>query len=518
MTQDSASQKLDTLCSLGHARKMGHIENYFALAQRQDLYSNFGLFCEMNKTFSTEQLSSALRVICLEHPLLLHTVVENKFAGDGNFYQSNEYLSKPWAEHDYIRVLEKLHISDVLLNTEVESNDVVAKILAEFRSNGGRYTSQIFQLVNSIRIPYNHDSRPNWRVLCFFEDNGTYCRKFLFLSNHCCSDGVSASNFVHDLQARLNDPELPSTNVGAIFNYSQDYCLLPKLPAPIESKLDYKAPKIHLARMVGSQVVRELAGYKSTGPPIKRVSEPDGNEFYSVFLKLSSQELTRVKMRMKTQVHSRCTFTPFLQACWFATMHKCEKIFTNSLRERLTNILVAMNTAALLPSDDHKLMRDYRFGCNVGGTNYNYLISSFDVADDPKAFWKLVEYYYDVFGEAKRQNHFLNSLGALMLDSMYESKNLDHAITQAFLNKPRMGTMLSNVGFFPQQGGAGEYQIQDLIFAQATGSFRFTFDLNCCSTDVGGLNIVLCAAKGALPSGDDWNEVGQLFKSIMLTA
>ncbi|SCU79450.1 LAFA_0B03180g1_1 [Lachancea sp. 'fantastica'] len=517
VSQDLGLQEWDMLCSQGHARKMGHIENYFALAQRQDLYSNFGLFCEMNKFFSMDQLSSALRVICLENPLLLHTVVEQQSAGDGNFYQSDKYLSKPWPEHDYIRVLGKVHISDVLLNTESELSDVVAKILAEFSSNGGRYTSQVFKLVNSIRIPYSHESRPNWRILCFLEGD-SQCRKFLFLSNHCCSDGISASNFVHDLQERLNDPRLTSTNSGIKLDYSQDYSILPKLPAPIESILDYKATKIHLARMVGSQLIRELTGYRSAGPLVKRVKEPDGNEFHSFFLNLTPQELKRVRSRIKTQVHSKCTFTPFLQACWFATMHKCGKVFTHSFRERFTNIVVAMNSAKLLPSEDLKLIRDYRFGCNIGGSNYNYQISSFDVADDPKAFWKLVEYYNDVFGEAKRQNHFLSSMGALMLDSMYESKNLDLALTQAFLDKPRLGTMLSNLGYIPQNAGGGEYQIQDLIFAQATGSFRFTFDISCCATDVGGLNAVLCAAKGALKSGSDWNEVCELFRNIVLRA
>ncbi|SCU82966.1 LAME_0C03510g1_1 [Lachancea meyersii CBS 8951] len=516
MTEDQVSQEWERLCMLGHARKMGHIENYFAVAQRQDFYSNFGLYCEMNQSFSLDQLTSALRAICLENPILLHTVVENRSASDHGFYQSDQYLSKPWPEHDFIRVLRKVHISDVLLNTEEQNHDIVVQVLDEFKNNGGHYTSQIFELLNSVRIPYTHNTRPNWRILYFPEDSETQCRKFLFLSNHCCSDGVSAANFVQDLKERLNDPEMPFVNSGVIFNYNDDCLVLPRLPAPIETKLDYKAPKTFLARMIGCQLLRELSGYKSAGPPVKRVSEPGGSEFHSFFLNFTAQELAQVKLKMKNRVHSKCTFTPFLQACWFATVHKCGKILTHSFRERLTNILVAMNSTRLLPSNDPKLQRDYRFGCNVGGSHYNYQVSSFDVADDSNAFWRLVEYYYDVFGEAKRQNHYLCPLGALMSDQTYEKKNLDLVLAHAFLGKPRLGTMLSNLGFFSQQNGGGEYRIRDLIFAQAMGSFRFTFALNCCATDVGGLNIVLCAAKGALRSHRDWNDVCELFKSIML--
>lgn len=119
MTTSQADTKLEELEKRGHARRLGNLENYFALGQRQDLYSNFGMFCELDRACSENELAEALRGMCLEYPLLLHTVLEKKEAQDVNFYQTSEYLSKPWPQHDYIRVLQRVRFADVLLNDHV---------------------------------------------------------------------------------------------------------------------------------------------------------------------------------------------------------------------------------------------------------------------------------------------------------------------------------------------------------------------------------------------------------------
>ena len=44
------------LIDRGHARRMGHLENYFALTNRQKLYTNFSMYCEINEACSKDQL------------------------------------------------------------------------------------------------------------------------------------------------------------------------------------------------------------------------------------------------------------------------------------------------------------------------------------------------------------------------------------------------------------------------------------------------------------------------------
>ncbi|CAR21516.1 alcohol O-acetyltransferase [Lachancea thermotolerans CBS 6340] len=520
MTTSQADTKLEELEKRGHARRLGNLENYFALGQRQDLYSNFGMFCELDRACSENELAEALRGMCLEYPLLLHTVLEKKEAQDVNFYQTSEYLSKPWPQHDYIRVLQRVRFADVLLNDQEEYAEIVNAALKEFASNGGQYSSEVFELINKVRIPYCHNSRPNWRIMCFPEEGNAQSRewrKILLLSNHCSSDGMSSANFFHDLQDHLNNlpPSLPQADV--IFDYSQDHETLGKLPAPIETQISYVGPKSYFAQLVGNQVLREYFGYKSPTPPIPRVNEPGGNDFYSYFLKITPSEVAAVKKKLKNKLDPSCTLTPFFQACWFAALYKSGIVFSKSFSQQLSNIMVAMNTAQLLP-EDKQLKKQYRYGANVGGSHYNYQISSFNVADKPEAFWKLVRYYQDVFVDAKRKKHFLYPLGALMIDSIYKTKNIDLAVTNSILGKSRLGTMLSNVGYFPQKARAtvGGFHIQDLIFAQTTGSFRFTFDINLCATDIGGLNITACVAEGALPTREDWKKLCELFKTIIL--
>lgn len=316
MTVDQIKSGMDDLERRGHARRLGNLENYFAIAQRQDLYSNFGMFCEFERGCSQSELAAAIRGVCLEFPLLLHTVVAKKRDEDAGFYQREEYLSKPWPDHDYIRVLEKVQMADVVLNEQPEYAELVEEALERFAECGGRYTSEVFEVINEIRIPYSHQSRPNWRLVCFPEEGEEKAiwRKFLFLSNHCSSDGISAANFFHDLQRHLNQLPSDAAENDVIFDYDRDHEKLAELPSPIEKQISYVSPKSFFARLVGAQVIREYVGYKSPCPTISRVCEPNGNRFHSYFFNITPDQVNSVKQRLKSKLSVAGTLTPYFQA------------------------------------------------------------------------------------------------------------------------------------------------------------------------------------------------------------
>ncbi|CUS21738.1 LAQU0S03e09626g1_1 [Lachancea quebecensis] len=506
---------MDELKRRGHARPLGHLENYFAITQRQKLYASFSMYCELSKPCSSKQLTHALRSVCLDNPILVHQVLPKNWPKHLEYYASNEFLAHPTPQHEDMRLLDNVLLSDILMNEQKEYGTVVAEAIEEFSRNGGRYSKKIFDIIAGISIPYGDPQKPNWRLLCFPEGNGQLWRKFIYVTNHCSSDGRSAANLMRDLSEKLNHiPEtLPDSDV--VFNYLSDYEGLSKIPDPIENRIDYKPPVSYLLQLLSSSYVRDYLGYYSKGPLVTRIDDVcDDKPYYSHFLNFSPEQMRTIKQKLKSRL-PHCTMTPFLQACWLTSMYNSGKIFSKSIKEWFFDVVVTMNTAQMLP-DDPELRSMYKYGSNVGGTRYNYLISSFNVGEDKDAFWSLVDYYQNVFNSAMEKKHYLYPLGALMLDSLCEKSNLDRVITDDLLEKPRQGVVFSNVGYFQQEIESEGHYVKDLVFAQSLGSLRHSFVCNSCTTDIGGMNIVACAARGSVASEQDWAAVCKLFKERVL--
>ncbi|KAM3164658.1 Alcohol O-acetyltransferase 2 [Lachancea thermotolerans] len=506
---------MDSLKERGHARPLGHLENYFSITQRQKLYANFSMYCELSKPCSPKQLTYALRSICLQNPILVHQVLPKHWPNHLEYYASDEFLAQPTLQHEDMRLLDNVLLSDIVMNEQEEYGTVVSEAIEEFSQNGSQYSKKIFDIIADIRIPYGDPLKPNWRLLCFPEGESNLWRKFIYITNHCSSDGRSAANLMRDLSEQLNHvPEtLPDSDI--IFNYSSDYEGLRKLPDPIENRIDYKPPISYLLQLLSSSYVRDYLGYYSKGPLVTRIDEVGENKtYYSYFLNFSAEQMKTIKQKLKSRLPG-CTMTPFLQACWLTSMYKSGRVFSKSMREWFFDVVVTMNTAQMLP-DDPELRSMYKYGSNVGGTRYNYLISSFNVGEDKDAFWSLVDYYQGVFNSAMEKKHYLFPLGALMLDSLREKSNMDKVIMDDLLGKPRQGVILSNVGYFQQKKETDGYYVRDLVFAQSLGSLRHTFVCNSCTTDIGGMNIVACAAQGSVASEHDWADVCELFKEQTL--
>ena len=70
----------ESLLERGHSRRMGHLENYFAIMQRQKLYTNFNMYGELNKEVTREQLAVAIRQILLRHPIMMQAIIPKKLS------------------------------------------------------------------------------------------------------------------------------------------------------------------------------------------------------------------------------------------------------------------------------------------------------------------------------------------------------------------------------------------------------------------------------------------------------
>ena len=131
------------------------------------------------------------------------------------------------------------------------------------------------------------------------------------------------------------------------------------------------------------------------------------------------------------------------------------------------------STRRFLPKDE-ELRDTYKYGSNVGGSHYTYLISSFDVPEgDTNKFWRLVEYYHDCFLKSYDNGDHLIGLGTLQLDFIVQNKNVDDMISTSYLDHQRGGAIISNTGFV-RQDTTKPYYARDLIFSQSAGCLLYT--------------------------------------------
>lgn len=318
MTQDQVTLDeykpyiADELIERGHARRMGHLENYFALLQRQKLYTNFSIYGELNKEVKDVDLTRALRSIIFKNPILAHTIVPKKYPDQEPFYQSEEYLNAPYPEHDFIKVLPKLSLSDILINEQEEFREIVDDILTQFKEANGVITPDIMKAVAYVIIPICDPSRPNWRL---FRLSPT---KFFYISNHCTSDAISGVNIFQDICTELsqNDEE-PFRDDLQIFNYEEDWESFHKIYIPITDIIEYRPALTSLPKIIASALVKGFLNYRNW--PTELTSTNDkGIPFDFNIITFTNDEVNSIRETVKKY---NCTFTPFLQASLLVRSH-----------------------------------------------------------------------------------------------------------------------------------------------------------------------------------------------------
>ena len=140
---------LEKMIQNGHARRMGSVEDLYVALNRQNLYRNFSTYAELNDYCTRDQLTLALRELCLKNPTLLHIVLPTRWPNHETYYRSSEYYSRPHPKHDYISVLQELKLDGVVLNDQPQYSAIMKQILEEFKNSNGTYTCLLYTSVLS---------------------------------------------------------------------------------------------------------------------------------------------------------------------------------------------------------------------------------------------------------------------------------------------------------------------------------------------------------------------------------
>nr|QFF92322.1 alcohol acetyltransferase [Saccharomyces cerevisiae] len=500
----------------GHARRMGSVEDLYVALNRQNLYRNFCTYGELSDYCTRDQLTLALREICLKNPTLLHIVLPTRWPNHENYYRSSEYYSRPHPVHDYISVLQELKLSGVVLNEQPEYSAVMKQILEEFKNSKGSYTAKIFKLTTTLTIPYFGPTGPSWRLICLPEEHTEKWKKFVFVSNHCMSDGRSSIHFFHDLRDELNNIKTPPKKLDYIFKYEEDYQLLRKLPEPIEKVIDFRPPYLFIPKSLLSGFIYNHLRFSSKGVCMRMDDVEKTDDVVTEIINISPTEFQAIKANIKSNIQGKCTITPFLHVCWFVSLHKWGKFFKPLNFEWLTDIFIPADCRSQLPDDD-EMRQMCRYGANVGFIDFTPWISEFDMNDNKENFWPLIEHYHEVISEALRNKKHLHGLGFNIQGFVQKYVNIDKVMCDRAIGKRRGGTLLSNVGLFNQlEEPDAKYSICDLAFGQFQGSWHQAFSLGVCSTNVKGMNIVVASTKNVVGSQESLEELCFIYKALLL--
>ena len=428
------------------------------------------------------------------------------------YYQSEEYFKIPNVSIDYMTVLDRLTIDDVIINDQPEHEAAVNKILSIWEQDGYKFTGNTSVLLDDIVLDYCDPGKPQFRLFllpCSKGDTSNKWKHIIYVTNHIGSDGTSSVNMLEDLSNELGKLTEDVEPMRTIFDYDQDHTALAKLPDPIEQKIDYQPSKWTLAKLVFSILGREYVSKLWEHPRTTRIDNSPA-EHWAHLLKVTPLNMAKMKTRVKEKLHGQATLTPFLQACWFVSCYQAGIFENRKWNEYFANMSIPMNCRQLLPED--KELRDrFRYGSNIGGTNFNYPISSFNVSNE-KDFWDLTNHYQEWFVKSKEQNLALKTFGMFFMDSVASSQNLDKLLVDHSLNKLRTFTLFSNIGYFSQSTQEkNPYQLQDLVFSQTANEMPFIFSLSCVSTDIKGMSFMLTCSKDSITK-PQWELVCQNFE------
>ncbi|KAL3232097.1 Alcohol O-acetyltransferase 2 [Nakaseomyces bracarensis] len=528
----------EAMISRGHARRMGHLENYFSIMQRQRMYTNFNMYAELSTEITRDELSIAIRNILLKHPIMMQSVIPKKYPDWEDYYTSDEYYNTPFPENDYLRVItNKVKLSDIIINDQTEDyGELIQLILDEYKKNNYVFDAYMQELIGNVIVPMGNPNKPNWRLLCLPTDSttGNKWKRFVYISNHICSDAISSVNLFQDIAqevTKLNDAT-PVYKDDVIVDYGQDCEKIGKLPVPITERIEYRPPLSKLPKIMAASFMKTLLNFKSNALETRRNEEysvekdiPEaqmGDVCFDEILNYKPEEVRIIRDKIKHNVHGKCTVTPFIQACFFAAMHQCGKLFgqKQGFKDRWlewgVDMAIPSSTRRYLPEDPE--IRDmYKYGSNVGGLHYLFLISSMNIKSEEKQkFWSLVEYYHDVLVESHNNGGQTVGLGTLMLDVIIEKKNVDKLIMDEYLYQKRGGVILSNAGYF-HQDPEQRVHVTNFIFGQRPGALKFSFGVNIVSTNISGMNLNVGMVRHTLKDRKEFSLFIQTLDNIIRT-
>lgn len=516
----------ESLISRGHARRMGHLENYFAIMQRQRMYTNFNMYGELNVEITRDELAHAVRNILLKHPIMMQAVIPKKYPDWEEYYTSDEYYNTPFPENDYLRVItSKVKLSDIIINDQTEDyGELIQLILDEYKKNNYVFDAYMQELIGNVIVPVGNPNKPNWRLLCLPTDStsGNKWKRFVYISNHICSDAISSVNLFQDIAHEVtnNKEETVSFKDDVIVDYEKDCAKIGKLPAPITERVEYRPPLSQLPKIMAVSFLKTFLNFKSNALETRRNEEykvekdiPEtqmGDVCFDEILNYKPEEVRVLRDHIKNNVHGKCTVTPFIQACFFVAMYQCGQLFgkKQGLKERWlewgVDMAIPSSTRRYLPEDPE--IRDmYKYGSNVGGIHYLFLISSMNIRpQDKKKFWDLVEYYHDTMVNSHDNGDQTVGLGTLMLDVITEKKNVDKLIMDEYLYQKRGGVILSNAGYF-HQDPTQKVHVTNMIFGQRPGALKFSFGVNIVSTNISGMNLNVGMVRNTLRDRDQFS-------------
>lgn len=459
-------KSLEAMISRGHARRLGRVENFFAICQRQKLYKNFNVISTFNHKISSKPLLyHALRSLMLKNSMICTTIANTDHSD----------ISVPRPNTDYVKILDQLKFKDMFL--ELDNKNLNNK-------------DQLLEEINDIVIPYGHGN-PLWKLIVL--DDYTLC----YLSNHCSSDGITAKHFFQDLTKELNaiDESTLSTEEDydekLVIDYEQDKSLIPNLPEPLENLVSHKPPLWYYPEFIGNIL---FIKYFSS----RRPSTPNTKHLVRA-INISASELSQIKSQTKPR---GITLTPYIHSAWLWSQYKSGFLKET---ENFTDSIVAVDTRHYIPNAIEKDL--YKYGLHA--------CSFHTFFRKPQSFnWNSIIKFSDYTKWAVSTRRALYRLGFATSEKLAQKKNMDAVLRKVVLEGPKGNTMFSNAGVIDDDE-VGKFQILESWFSQNMNGTYFLFTLNTLTTKDGGLNIVVSTPEKEI--GDEqFDKLMETFKESLI--
>lgn len=471
---EKSKKELETKILNGHARETGHVENFFAISQRVNLYKSFCVVTKFNKKVSSDKnlLFHAIRPLLLKYPILATTLVEQKI--------DDSVIPRP---HDYIKVLNEIKYKDLFIDV----NDTDLQHLND---------ADLYHALNDIVIPYGKGNL-TWQLVVIDD------YRLAYIANHILADAIAGKYFFQDLETQFSklDPSLINsqniTNDSIIFDYEADKEHLGKLVDATDNIIDYTPPYWFFPELVMNQFV--ISKFGSNTPP--KCGEP----IHYKTIHITAQELAKMKKDLRdNERDKKITLTPYIQAAWLNAQYKT-KIFNSSI----TNFALPVDTRIYFPGDDKD---KYKYGLNTSLTNkFFFHVKEFT--------WGWVDYFNTYIKWCLKTKRSLYQPGLVTLEKIYKNKNFDVAVEKGQRARLRTNTLFSNMGLMESNDEIDQENgilIQDCTFSQHFNGIFYDFSINAAATQRNGLNLVISVPESAPFTMDQFQEVVDVFKQNLL--
>lgn len=464
----SIQKSVEAMLSRGHARRLGRVENFFAICQRQDLYKNFSMISTFNhKINSKPLLYHALRSMMLKNSMICTTIADTDHSD----------LTKPRPQTDYVKILDQLKYKDVFLDLGDKSLDDRDELLNE---------------INDIVLPYGHGN-PLWK-LAILDDN-TLC----YISNHCSSDGITAKHFFQDLVHELNEidesslPQEDQYDEKLLIDYEQDKSIIPAIPMPLESIVSHKPPLWYYPEFIFNILfIKKFSSRRESTPNSKH---------HLRSINITSEELSEIKKFIKPH---GITLTPYILSTWLWSQYQSGFL---TQREKFTDSLIAVDTRHYIPNAIEKNL--YKYGLHA--------CSFHTFFRKPQSFnWKSIEKFSEYTKWVVSTGRALYRLGFSTSETLAQKKNMDALLKKIVTQSPKGNTMFSNSGVMLENyKDNGKCKVVDSWFSQNMNGTYFLFTLNTVSTKENGLNIVINTAQQEI-TNDQFDKLAKIFRENLI--